>query len=70
MRWQKGRDRDGKPIERVAVSDAGYKVALFTVSGNDLFRASYQGEFIHQPVTTKQEAVAACNAHEKEAKKP
>lgn len=63
MKWQKGRDRDGNVIERAAVSDTGHKIARFTGPGGDQFRASYQGEFIHFPVKTKEEAVKACNAH-------
>lgn len=63
MKWQKGKDCDGNVIERVAVSDTGHKVARFTALGADQFRASYQGEFIHLPVATKEEAVKACNAH-------
>lgn len=63
MKWQKARDRDGKLIERCVVSDAGYKVARFTVAGTDLYRASFQGEFLHMPVPVKTEAFAVCENH-------
>jgi hypothetical protein len=63
VRWQKARDRDGNVIDRCAVSDKGYKVARFTLAGKELYRASFQGEFLHMPVTDKAEAVAVCNNH-------
>lgn len=63
MKWQKGRDRDGNIMNRVSVSDQGYKIAIYTVAGVDKFRASFQGEFIHLPVIDQHEAVKACKAH-------
>ncbi len=63
MKWKKGRDRDGKIQERVAVSDAGYTVARFTVNGAELYRASTKGEFICWPTTDPKEAQRACERH-------
>lgn len=63
MKWQKGKDRDGNVLERVAVSDTGHKVARYTIAGVDQFRASFKDQFIHLPVPCKEEAVKACNAH-------
>lgn len=63
MKWQKHKDRDGKVMDRCAVSDAGYKVARFTVAGKDLYRASFRDEFLHMPVEDKAQAAAVCERH-------
>lgn len=49
MKWAKAKDKDSKVLERVAVSDAGYRVARFTIDGHHQYRASLQGEFLHAP---------------------
>ncbi len=63
MKWKKGRDRDGKIQERVAVSDDGYTVARFTVGDQELYRASVKGEFICWPTHDPKEAQRACERH-------
>ena len=63
MKWAKAKDKDGNVLDRVAVSDEGYKVAKFTIGGHDLYRASLQGEFLHFPVTDPKEAQAVCERH-------
>lgn len=63
MKWAKAKDKDGKILDRVAVSDIGYKVAKFTIGGQDLYRASLQGEFLHSPVTDPREAQEVCERH-------
>ena len=63
MKWAKAKDKDGNVLERVAISDAGYKVARFTIDGKDQYRASLQGEFLHFPVPDPKEAQAVCERH-------
>jgi len=63
MRWGPARDRDGNVLERVRASDAGYRVARFTVAGADLYRASIGGEFIGAPTPDPAEAASICERH-------
>jgi len=63
MKWAKAKDKDGNVLDRVAISDAGYKVARFTIAGQDQYRASLSGEFLHFPVTDPKEAQAVCERH-------
>ncbi len=63
MKWTKAKDQDGQILERVAISDAGYKVARFTIAEQDQYRASLQGEFLHFPVPDPKEAQAVCERH-------
>lgn len=63
MKWAKAKDKDGNVLERVAISDAGYKVARFTIAGGDQYRASLNGQFLHHPVPCPKEAQAVCERH-------
>ena len=63
MKWGPARDKDGNIMPRVRLSDAGYKVARFTIDGQDLYRASLRGEFLGLPTPDAAEAAAICERH-------
>ena len=63
MKWGPARDKDGNILERVRQSDAGYRVARFTVAGADLYRASKGGRFLGLPTPDPAEAAAICERH-------
>lgn len=58
MRWRK----EGPYL---AISDAGYKVAMFRVGAQTLYRPSLKGEFLVMPVSNPKEAQAVCENHQK-----
>lgn len=63
MRWKKATGSDGKILDRVAVSDVGYRVARFTIDGVDKYRPSLSGQFLHRGLPDPQEAKAVCERH-------
>lgn len=57
MKWQ-------KQSEHLALSDAGYKVARFTVGDSQVYRASIRGEFIGSPQDSFEAARSVCENHQ------
>lgn len=59
MRWR-------KESKYLAVSDEGYKCALYVVAGVNHYRPSLQGSFISGPLADPKAAQAACEQHHKQ----
>lgn len=59
MRWRK----EGACL---AISDSGYRVAMFRVGAQTLYRPSLKkDEFLSMPVSDPKEAQAVCERHQR-----
>lgn len=62
MRWRK----EGPYL---AISDQGYKVGRYVVSGVDYYRPSLHGSFISAPLSDPKAAQAECERHSRQVGK-
>ena len=58
MKWE----RSGSELE-ISDTDPPYKVARFKIESVRLFRASFKGAFLGDPVSKASEARAICERH-------
>ncbi|MBP3935096.1 MAG: hypothetical protein J6D44_14680 [Pseudomonas sp.] len=52
-----------KETSHLYVSDQGYKIGMYRVSGETYYRPSLKGDFIARPFTDLDAAKAECDRH-------